>query len=198
MTHHVIYVPGLGDYNSHGQETVPAGWNKYGVVGHYNPMVWNDKEPFAPKFQRLLDKIDRLSAEGPVSLVGASAGASVALLALAKRPKKVAGVVCLAGKIHHPETVRPELYAENPAFREALEQLQEALPEIQSKYAARIMSIHALYDGSVPARDSIIPGAHEKTMPTIGHVISIVLMLAFRSGTIIRFLQKQAAKIIAT
>jgi pimeloyl-ACP methyl ester carboxylesterase len=194
MTHHVIYVSGLGDHRSHGQDAVPANWNKYGVVGHYNPMMWSDKESFAPKLQRLLERIDTLSADGPVSLVGVSAGASVVLLALVKRPDKVAGVVCIAGKIMHPETVDARRYAENPAFKESMSQLQKALPEIQAKYASRIMSIHPLYDGSVPPRDTIIPGAREKTVLTIGHAMSIFLVLVFWSGLIIRFLQEQAAK----
>jgi dienelactone hydrolase len=195
MTHHVLYVPGLGDHNSHGQETVPQRWGKYGVAGHYAPMLWNDKQPFAPKLQRLVDKIDELSADGSaVSLVGASAGASAVLLALAARPNKVVGVVCICGKVNHPETIGRNRYIENPAFETAMIDLQKALPEITAKYASRIMSIHPLYDGTVAVRDTIIPGAREKTILGIGHALSIFGALVFRSGMIIRFLKDQVRR----
>lgn len=191
MPHHVIYVPGLGDNNGHGQETLPDRWRKLDVAGHYLPLIWNDKQPFQPKLQRLLDKIDELSADGPVSLVGTSAGASAVLIACALRPQKVSGVVCLCGKINHPETVRPERYAENPAFREALAQLQKVLPDIHAKYANRILSIHPLYDGVVPIADTYIPGARNKLVPLVGHVFSIAMVLLFGSAMLMRFLKNK-------
>ena len=196
MQHHVIYVPGLGDHKTQGQRFVPRFWEIFGVKkGHYIPMHWNDKRPFVPKLQRLLDKVDELSADGShVSLVGTSAGASVVLVALAQRPNKVTGVVCICGKVNHPETVGHDRYAENPAFEESMSMLQEALPEIRAKYANRILSIHPLYDGTVPVRDTIIPGAREKTVWFVGHAVSIFMMLVFGSGMILRFLKKQAAK----
>jgi pimeloyl-ACP methyl ester carboxylesterase len=195
MTHHVIYVPGLGDHKSQGQEIVPRTWRMYGVVGHYLPMNWRDKQAFKSKLQCLLDKIDSVSADGsPVSLVGTSAGASVVLLALAARPDKVAGTVCICGKINHPETIGRERYIENPAFEESMSLLQAVLPEIKAKYAGRIMSIHPLYDGTVPVRDTIIPGTCEKTVWLVGHAFSILMTLVFGSGMMLRFLKKQATK----
>ena len=174
---------------------MPPQWKKYDVLGHYLPMMWNDKQPFVPKLQRLLDKIDELSADGPVSLIGASAGASAVLLALTKRPDKVAGVVCMCGKITHPETINPERYVENPAFQDAMTDLRHTLPEITAKYAGRIMSIHPLYDGTVPIRDTILPGAREKTVPLVGHALTIAVLLIFGSGMMLRFLQQQAKRL---
>src|SRR6266542_6900779 len=100
MVHHVIYVPGLGDHMPHGQQLVPGYWRLFGVQGHYEPMHWNDKMPFAPKLERLIARIDELAPDGPVSLVGSSAGASAVLVAYGARLDKVAGVECICGKIN--------------------------------------------------------------------------------------------------
>src|SRR5580700_11504718 len=85
--HHIIYIPGLGDSNTvRGQRFLVSLWRNYGIHGHCYQMVWADKEPFQPKFDRLLSLIDELHAQGQVvSLIGSSAGASVALHAFAAR-----------------------------------------------------------------------------------------------------------------
>ena len=99
MAHQVIYVTGLGDDRSYGQITILKSWRLWGLKPHYFPFKWADKEPFEPKFQRLLAKIDDLSTDGNyVSLVGVSAGASAVLNAYAER-KNLTGVVCICGKI---------------------------------------------------------------------------------------------------
>ena len=54
-THHVLYVPGLGDAAPHGQELLPRYWQLFGVRGHYVPMQWHSGA-FAPKLQRLIAK----------------------------------------------------------------------------------------------------------------------------------------------
>ena len=55
-------------------------WPKYGVEAELFQMNWGDKEPWAPKFERLLLRIDELLSAGKdVALVGASAGASAAI-----------------------------------------------------------------------------------------------------------------------
>lgn len=195
MMHHVIYVPGLGDHKTQGQQLVPRFWSVFGVKGHYVPMHWSDKRPFGPKLQRLLDKIDDLAADGSrVSLVGTSAGASVVLLALATRPDRVAGVVCICGKINHPETIGRDRYIENPAFETSMNELQKMLPTIVAQYASRVMSIHPIYDGTVPVQDTVLPGAREKTIFAFGHAASILTALVCKSGTIIRFLKGRALR----
>lgn len=193
MKHHVIYVPGLGDHKRQGQRFAPMWWQVFGVRGHYVPMHWNDGKPLGPKIKVLLDKIDELSADGsPVSLVGASAGASVVLVAFAARPDQIAGVVCICGKINHPETIHPERFVVNPAFKESLDKLQEVLPTFDAVTRQRIMSMHPLRDGSVPPADTIIPGARKKLILMSGHVFSIATALIFNAYGMMRFLKKQA------
>ncbi len=193
MTHHVIYVPGLGDHRTRAQRLAPKYWEVFGVKGHCYVMHWRDKEAFAPKLARLLQLIDELAKGGDkVSLVGTSAGASAVLVAYAARQDKIAGVICICGKINHPETIRPERFVENPAFKESLAQLQTILPTLDSAARDRILSIHPLRDDSVPPADTIIPGAHEKLIPTVGHAFSIGMTLIFGAAMMMGFFRKQA------
>lgn len=158
------------------------------------PMNWN-KGAFAPKIERVLTKIDEL-AEGSnkVSLIGASAGASVVLCALAARPDKIASAVSICGKINHPETISAWTYRRNSAFKEAMTALSEILPTLDLETRARIMSIHPLQDSLVPVVDTLIPGARNTLMPTVGHVLSIIIALTLGAPFIMRFLKQQAAK----
>lgn len=193
MTHHVLYVPGLGDHKSQGQQTVVRWWRVFGVQGHLVPMHWLGQERFVPKLRRLLAEIDRLAVDGnEVSLVGTSAGASAVLVAFAQRQEKIAGVVCICGKINHPETIHPERFAQNPGFRDSLAELQTMLPKLGPEARRRIMSVHPLVDGSVPPADTIIPGAREKLIPTFGHAFSIAMTLVFGAYGLIRFLKSKA------
>lgn len=191
MQHHVIYVPGLGDNHNGAQRLAPKLWEIFGIKGHSYVMNWADKESFAPKLERLLKLIDELASNGnKVSLVGTSAGASAVLVAYAARLDKISGVVCICGKINHPETIRPARFVENPAFKESLAELQKILPKLGPEARSRIMSIHPLADGSVPPSDTIIPGAREKLVPTIGHAFSILVSLAFYGPVIVSFLRR--------
>ncbi len=193
MKHHVIYVPGLGDHRAKAQRLVTGYWRIYGVEGRMFVMNWRDKEPFAPKLNRLLRLVDELAEDGgKVSLVGTSAGASAALNAYAARLDKIAGIVCICGKINHPETIRPKFFIENPAFKESLAELQRTLPKLGPSARARVMSIRPLRDGSVPPADTVIPGAQGAVIPTVGHAFSIGMTLVFGAYNMMRFLRRQA------
>ena len=193
MTHHAIYVPGLGDHRTRAQRLAPKYWEVFGVKGQCYVMNWRDKEALAPKLTRLLQLIDELAKGGnKVSLVGTSAGASAVLVAYAARQDKISGVICICGKINHPETVKPSRFVQNPAFKESLAELQQILPKLGPRARDRIMSIHPLYDGIVPSADTIVPGAQERLIPTVGHAFSIGMTLIFGAALMMGFLKKQA------
>jgi hypothetical protein len=62
------------------------------------------------------------------------------------------------------------------------------------KELRRILSIHPLYDETVPIADTITPGATEMTVNTKGHVFSIFYTIIFRPIIITRFLKAQPKK----
>lgn len=188
MAHQVIYVPGLGDHRPFGQATIIKCWRLFGLRAHYFPLSWADGEEFAPKLQRLLDKIDTLSRNGQkVSLVGVSAGASAVLNAYAVRPK-ITRVICICGKIHNPQTIHPRRFQINPAFKDSVFMVQKSLAKTNKNQRKNIMSIHPLYDQTVPIADTVIDGAVEKIVHIRGHIQSIYYTIILKPRLISNFL----------
>lgn len=155
-------------------------------------MLWSEDEPFGLKLQRLLDTIDVLHAKGhKVSLVGASAGAGAVINALAKRKDVVSGVVCISGKINHPEAIGSGYRRRTPAFVESAYSVQASLDELDfDTDRPRIQSRYAIFDEVVPTRDSEVVGGRNKTVPSFGHAITIATQLVFGAPFFLRFLKK--------
>jgi pimeloyl-ACP methyl ester carboxylesterase len=188
MSHQVIYVPGLGDSRDFGQDNAIKKWKKFGLDAHYFPLGWSDQEKFEPKLKKLLAKIDEFTAQGHlVSLIGVSAGASAVLNAYARRPE-VTGVVLVGAKVQNPQSIGQETFDENPAFKDSMFMVADSLESMGPEKISRILSIHPLYDGRVPVADTRIPGAVEKTVPVIGHMLGIFYVIAFRGRLIANFL----------
>lgn len=194
--HHVIYVPGILDNIYHIQSISVRTWRLYGVRGHCHVMPWLGQESFGPKFQRLLDEIDKYLGQGhKVSLAGASAGASAVLNAYVALPGKINGVVLICPKINHPETVSKKTYRENPAFKESLELLQINLPKLTTHdKATKILSYISPADGSISYAGSVIPGVPERRLPAIRHGYAIFYALTFGAHSFIRILKRHQAE----
>ncbi|HEX5456277.1 MAG TPA: hypothetical protein VFW77_02820 [Candidatus Saccharimonadales bacterium] len=161
--HHIIYVPGILDDIYHAQSLAAATWRIHGVHGHCHPVPWAGKEKWQPKFQKLLDEIDRYRAEGhDVSLVGASAGASAVLNAYAERADSVKGLVYICAKINAPETVSRKTYAENPAFKTSLELLQKNRKRFKPEDKARMLSLIRKKTGQYLTRLQLFPASKRK------------------------------------
>lgn len=189
--HAVIYVPGLGDSRVAGQQMAVDLWRLQGVEPYLFQMNWSNGEAFAPKMTRLLKLIDGLTSEGKiVSLVGASAGGSVVMNALALRRNTLNGVACICGKISNKHNVHPLTYQRNVAFHHSMHGLDDALPELTDKDMSRVLSLHPIVDNVVPIPDTKLAGAHIGTMPTFGHFLGIAYGLTLGSFRIMRFLKK--------
>ena len=189
--HHIIYVPGLGDPRYGLQGWALNLWRVVGVRPHYFPMHWRGQEPFEPKFQRLLALTDSLLSQGHfVSFVGASAGASAVINAYAARPK-VTGVVCICGKLRNPQTISEYTYQKNPAFWDSMSMLSASLGQLSDAHRQKILSIHPYKDDVVPPEDTIIDGANEKSVPSVGHAFSIAFCLLLVWPTFVSFLKRQ-------
>jgi dienelactone hydrolase len=192
MQHYVIYVPGLGDQRYKGQALLISTWRLWSVRPVLMRMEWDKGDAFAPKLQRLLDKIDELHAGGhKVSLVGASAGAGAAINAFAARKDTISAVVCISGKINHPEGIGDSYHKRNPAFVDSAYAVQASLDRLDFETdRTRIQSRYAIFDETVPTRDSEVVGGHNKTVPSIGHAITIATQLLFGAPFFLRFLKK--------
>lgn len=187
MTRHIIFVPGLGDYRSFGQNIGIQLWRLFGLTPHYLALGWNVKEGYEVKQQRLTKLIDTLRLSGTVSLVGVSAGASAVLNTYAASDN-IEKVVCISGKINNPQTIGPGTLLANHDFGESMKRLAASLKAIEDR-TQNIMSIHPVHDQVVPIADTIIPGAREKTVPGRSHASGIFFGIVFGAFSIVRFVR---------
>ena len=191
MKRAVLYVPGLGDHRSGSQRAALKLWRVYGVYSEVVLMQWLVAEPLETKLARLLTRIDSLHEQGyAVSLVGASAGASIIVHAFARRQDVVRRVVCICGKLQHPETIGAGTYRRNSAFGESLALLPQSLDMLDDAARKRVLSIRPLADASVPPADTIVPGFETATIPSYGHAVSIALGLTLFSPLAIGFIRR--------
>ncbi|MBA3757669.1 hypothetical protein H0X09_02290 [Candidatus Saccharibacteria bacterium] len=192
MTHHVIYVPGLGDRTPNGQNLAIQLWRLYGLTPHYFPLRWADKEKLSLKIDRLLSKIDELSQQDhPVSLVGVSAGASAVLNAYSNR-KNLGAVVSIVGKIHNPQTIGGTIYKINPAFKESMYLVASSLDKLGEAERARILSLYTPADRTVPPFDSQVLSGVNRKIFGFGHISGIFFAVIFGGPSIAAFIRKHA------
>ncbi|MDO8335585.1 MAG: hypothetical protein Q7T74_02260, partial [Candidatus Saccharibacteria bacterium] len=174
--HVIIYVTGLNDANPAFQKLAISAWQIYGVQPILFQSNWADGISFSEKLENLLQLIDDNYEQGNVvSLMGASAGASMAVAAYARRVEKINGVAFICGKLRRPEAVGARYYLQNPAFREAMSTLNDNLASLTKIERARMMSIHPLFDETVVITDTFVDGAKKAILPTLFHVPSIAL-----------------------
>lgn len=192
--HVVIYVTGLNDKKVSFQRRAVSSWRIYNVTPILFQTNWSDSKSFSEKLGKLIELIDEYyEKEFKVSLVGASAGASLVVAAYARRKQTVSGVVFICGKLRRPEAVGANYYLQNPAFREAMSTLKDNLQILTKSERARIMSIHPLFDETVVVSDTIVGGAKRFVLPTLFHVPTIALAITLFSFVPIIFLKNKSA-----
>jgi pimeloyl-ACP methyl ester carboxylesterase len=154
-------------------------------------MKWGDKQPFQAKFDGLLTLVDVLTRTGSVSLVGSSAGATAVINAYAARPKSIRAVVCIAGKINNPQTIGEHYLRDNPAFGESAQLAVSSLGQLGQTEREHILSLFAAADPIVPSGDSIVVGALNRRVLTVGHSVTIAAQLVFGAPLFLRFIKQQ-------
>jgi hypothetical protein len=155
-------------------------------------MKWADGEDFAPKFDRLLQRIDKeITTGNTVSLVGASAGAGAVINAFAARKDELNGVVVIAGKVNNPEGIGSGYRSKNPAFIESAYMVQKSLDQLDfDTDRQRIQSRYAFIDPVIPMADSKVTGGINKMVPSVGHPVTIATQLVFGAPFFLGWLKK--------
>ncbi len=190
-----IYVPGLGDDKTYGQDEAIKAWSKRGVNLLYSPIGWTDKNmSFKDKLNLLCNKIDELSEDsGSIALVGSSAGASAVLNAYVRKQDKVRAIVTICGKIQQRQPISPSYLKKNPPFKESLGLLPDALEQLKPNDLKKIMTAYPWHDGVVPIHDAQINGAHHHRINMIGHVSSIATAITIGKRPLIKFILSSKA-----
>jgi hypothetical protein len=191
MKHAVVYIPGLGDHrNGQIQDFFFSFWKTYGIKPVYHPMNWSDRQPLSIKLEGILADIDKLLNEGyTVSLMSASAGASVAINAYALRQESIHKVICVCGKLANPQTITNSYFRSSPAFKDSMIELSKSLASLNTAARNKILSLRPIADPTVPTKDTIIEGFQTGVMPSVGHGFSILFALSLGSPRIVKFIK---------
>lgn len=190
---HVLYVPGIGDDNVTGQELAVRTWKLWGVDAELCQMRWADGEPWTPKRNRLLARIDELTKQGiPVAITGSSAGATAVINVYAVRKDVLVGCALIAGKVHRPDQIGESYRQKNPAFLQSAQECEKSLETLTLSDRQRILARRAIRDSIVPKPHSYISGAHNQVVPTVGHAVTIATQLLFGAPGFLGFLKSLA------
>lgn len=187
----IIYIPGLFDrvgWVEALQRRALKSWSKYGGNPEMFTIGWSDEGEFDPRLEELCDRIEQLRAQGrSVALVGASAGASAVVGALARLGTDISASVLICGKIHRPHIIPEVVYDLNEVFEDALDDVSDDIEQLSPEVLSRMVSLRSFKDGIVPPRDSVIQGAKNVRMPVIGHIAGIGFALLRYGRFVVRF-----------
>jgi pimeloyl-ACP methyl ester carboxylesterase len=194
MKHHILYIPGLGSGYDRYRKYALRVWSLFGVDVQLLPMNWYDGQPYECKFNQASDLIRQLLKAGKrVTLVGESAGGSMAINLFAAHPE-VARLITVAGVNKASTPIMSKTLRRGPAFAASRQQLAGALPKISDRRRRNIHTLSGLIDNVVASPFSTIPGTNHRRVWSIGHVSTIALCLTLLCGYIV-FLAKKPTSV---
>ncbi len=184
MKRQLVIIPGIGD--SHSIYTVAAKWfSLFGFTSHISAFGWNsaDSSSHDERLRQLVAVVDGL--DGAVYLLGVSAGGTVAVSCLSKRPEKIAKVATLCSPL------LPFSYRINPLLEVAITRLQPKLKAMDEPTKQKILSVRAIYDQTVPTRLSQPNGIRNVVLPSAVHAVTIFLGLTVMNFPILSFFKQR-------
>ena len=185
MKHHILYIPGLGDGYDPLRQRALRLWSIFSVNAQLLPMQWFGDEPYDTKYQRASEAIIDLAKTGAkITLVGESAGGSMAINLFATHPQ-VANLVTIAGVNQVATPVAAYTLRRGPAFAVSRQRISKSLSQISDSRRRHIYTVSALIDAVVMARYSYIPKAHNRRIWSVGHLFTIALCLTLLSGYVV-------------
>lgn len=182
--YHIIYIPGLGDGYDSLRRAGLITWHIWGVSTELVPMQWYGGGDLATRYAMVAAAIDRAQQRGRrVILVGESAGASLAINVASRRPD-IYGLMTICGIVNSRAEVSAAIRKKSPVFNQSLAQLEYDIRELD---LAKVCNVRAMVDSIVPKQSSVIPGATQRIIWSVGHVTTVTLCLSLYSGFLVYF-----------
>lgn len=168
MSTHIVYVPGLGDRYDPFRRACLRLWRLWGVSVEHVPITWYDGADFETKYRLVESAVARSKATNTV-VIGESAGATLALHVGASHPD-VSRVITLCGVARPNTPISGYLRRRAPALNKGVDTLQES-------FDVDVHSVRAWMDGVVGRKYSVVDGAKEHVIWSVGHFSTIALCL---------------------
>ena len=194
--HRVIVIPGIdGRVTPISLTTAP--WRFYGLKPVVYSMNWGDgKTEFPQKLRDLGDVIKSFAADGDsVSLIGCSAGGSVAINAFFEQKDKVHRVINVCGPLRMGSQRGLNILGQaaklNRQFRQSVELCETNLENLSAEDLRKIMTVRAMFgDEVIPPDTNVLEGAYNTLVPTAEHIFTVGAALSFFSMPLIAFLKR--------
>lgn len=181
--HYAIIMPGLGDHGAR-LEYLTRGWEKnYGIIPVIHLVPWEKREEsFQQKLDRLGEVVTDLKNRGDISLIGASAGGSLAFNGLLEFPDKVKNAIDLCGRLTKGSEKGYRSFqrraGNHPAFAESIERFERVVSGLSPELKKRMLITRGWFDELVPEETLTISGIKFIRVPFVEHGICIALSLA--------------------
>jgi predicted esterase len=190
MAHNVIYITGFGDHRPYAHDKLIKLWKLWGLKPHYCPVGWDLKVAYEDMVSKVEKMADSLAAKGEsLSIVGVSAGASLAMNIYADQPEKFNKAIFISGKLLYPETVQETYFEAHPAFRQSVYDADANFKKMSDKDKIKMMTMYAIADNTVPVRASKLGGVKHKRVLTVGHLPAIYISITLYSRAIAKFIK---------
>jgi len=182
----LILIPGVGDDHW----VYHAGARIFGIFGfevHIHVFGWDSADPasYERRMRDIDDFVRSLSVDGPVYLLGVSAGGPVAVSELAKYSPGIVKVATLCSPLSAFS------YRVNPLLEVAIQDVESVLSSMSDADKLKILSVRALVDNVVPVRLSQPAGIRTAIVPSFIHAVSIFLGQTIGSYPILRFFKQR-------
>jgi pimeloyl-ACP methyl ester carboxylesterase len=184
--HFILYIPGLGDHYDGGRSFALWFWRIYGFRVRLLPVKWYGGGSFEDKMLLVVSAVQEAQKQGyKVTLIGESAGASLALNAAAQFPR-LHKIILIAGVNSSKLSISPHIQRRSPSF---LASIKATTPSLTKVLPGKIHTVRALADGTVSPRFNDIPGAHRHVVWSVGHIPTILLCLTLLSLVIAKIIR---------
>jgi pimeloyl-ACP methyl ester carboxylesterase len=189
MRKQLILITGVGNYDRL-FEFFAFVWQFFGFEAHVGAFGWYDRpELFEKKMQKLLDDIDSLSGK-PVYIIGASAGGTAAIHALAARPKAITKVATLCSPLMTMSSLR------NPLLEKSIAQLPKSFASFDDATRKKVLSVYTQSDNIVDYQLSKPAGIRTYRLLTHGHGFTVFTGLTIFSFPIRKFFRGRISPLI--
>ncbi len=193
QSHSVLILPGLSDRTS-GIALVTKWWRRYGLQPYVLKVGWHDERTdIRKKLDTIILEIEKFATHGLISVVGTSAGGSMALNLLCERSDIVNNAVNICGRLragHHNWRALEKMSSTSKLFRDSVLMFEARESSISGNLRSRIMTISAMFgDELVPADTSYLHTGCNIKVPTAEHAFSIGMSLTFFAKPILDFIK---------
>jgi pimeloyl-ACP methyl ester carboxylesterase len=193
--HKVLLLSGLGDNKDvwgFNKILEHDNWKNSGFETQAINMDWmNPDETFEQKLERLTAVIDELYEDFVVSIIGASAGGSMAFNLLIARLERVSKAISVCSRLrkgHHFWRSFDRMTDKSPSFAKSVVTFEKQEPDIPQNVRDRMMTWSAKFDELVPLETSQLEGATNVDIPSIEHMFTMYISLTKFSQIIIDFI----------